>query len=397
MKKACFIFSCLLLVGCHQESNNTKTTQSSERIQTSSSSNISSQEESKDYSEWYLNYKYYYVQSNTSSLMFGGLSLNNDGTAILCRSGAELMAYNQGSPLIGTYTIKEYKGSDSIQTYVTSGNMTVNGEEPSRTAVMPSIKIVINISSEDIQRVNGTVEFSEDQTTEVLYGYANDEGNKVFTTGEGNQSTIQVYFHRKPNKTEYVVNADEVNLRSKPSLNSDIIDSRRKGDILQVSDYVNGDKYNDISTWQEVILDGKVCYVWSGALQVKSAYEQEQQSVKDIDLTAISKGDYESLVGTWVNGRGDTLVIQADGSVVSTVSGRTGEGSLGGAFRYESDGVPYIGVSNGYTGGLLALLKVGFKTTGDNSDTSKPRIVPTQNGVYNLPADLTIIVNSIIN
>ena len=217
------------------------------------------------------------------------------------------------------------------------------------------------------------------------------------TTGEGNQSAIHVYFHRKPNKTEYVVNADEVNLRSKPSLNSDIIDSRRKGDILQVSDYVNGDKYNDISTWQEVIIDGKVCYVWSGALQVKSAYEQEQQSVKDIDLTAISKGDYESLVGTWVNGRGDTLVIQADGSVVSTVSGRTGEGSLGGAFRYESDGVPYIGVSNGYTGGLLALLKVGFKTTGDNSDTSKPRIVPTQNGVYNLPADLTIIVNSIIN
>lgn len=248
-EKTCFIFSCLLLVGCHQESNNTKTTQSSERIQTSSSSNISSQEESKDYSEWYLNYKYYYVQSNTSSLMFGGLSLNNDGTAILCRSGAELMAYNQGSPLIGTYTIEEYKGSDSIQTYVTSGNMTVNGEEPSRTAVMPSIKIVINISSEDIQRVNGTVEFSEDQTTEVLYGYANDEGNKVLTTGEGNQSAIQVYFHRKPNKTEYVVNADEVNLRSKPSLNSDMIDSRRKGDILQVSDYVNGDKYNDISTW----------------------------------------------------------------------------------------------------------------------------------------------------
>ena len=57
-------------------------------------------------------------------------------------------------------------------------------------------------------------------------------------------------------------------------------------------------------------------------------------------------------MGTWVNGRGDTLVIQADGSVVSTVSGRTGEGSLGGAFRYESDGVPYIGVSNGYTGVL---------------------------------------------
>ena len=330
MKKFVLFFSCLLLVGCHQESNDTKTTtQSSEKIQTSSSSsNVSLQEENKDYSEWYLNYKYYYVQSNTSSLMFGGLSLNNDGTVILYRSGAELMAYNQGNPLEGKYTIEEYEEPDSIQTYITSGNMTVNGEEPSRTEVMPSIKIVINISSEDIQRVNGTVEFSEDQTTEVLYGYTNDEGNKVLTTGKGNQSAIQVYFHGKPNKTEYVVNADEVNLRSKPSLNSDIIDSRRKGDIIQVSDCVNGDKYNDISSWWEVSVDGKICYVWSGALQIKSAYDYEQQSVNDIDLSAISKGDYESLVGTWVNGRGDTLVIQADGSVVSTVSGRTGEGSL---------------------------------------------------------------------
>ena len=251
MKKFVLFFSCLLLVGCHQESNDAKTTtQSSEKIQTSSSSsNVSLQEENKDYSEWYLNYKYYYVQSNTSSLMFGGLSLNNDGTVILYRSGAELMAYNQGNPLEGKYTIEEYEEPDSIQTYITSGNMTVNGEEPSRTEVMPSIKIVINISSEDIQRVNGTVEFSEDQTTEVLYGYTNDEGNKVLTTGKGNQSAIQVYFHGKPNKTEYVVNADEVNLRSKPSLNSDIIDSRRKGDIIQVSDCVNGDKYNDISSW----------------------------------------------------------------------------------------------------------------------------------------------------
>ncbi len=387
MKKLILFFSCLLLVGCHQESNNTKTTQSSERIQTSSSSNISSQEESKDYSEWYLNYKYYYVQSNTSSLMFGGLSLNNDGTAILYRSGAELMAYNQGSPLIGTYTIEEYKGSDSIQTYVTSGNMTVNGEEPSRTSVMPNVKIVINISSEDIKRVNGTAEFLDDQTTEVLYGYTNDEGNKVLTTGEEIKSAIQVYFHGKPDKTEYVVNVDEVNLRSKPSLTSDIMGSRRKGDIIQVSDWVNGDKYNDISSWWEVSVDGKRCYVWSGALQAKSVYDYEQQSVKDIDLSEISNGNYELLAGTWANGKGDTLVIQADGSVVSTVSGRAGEGSLGGTFRYESDGIPYIGMSNGYTGGLIALLKIGFKTEGDNSDTSKPRIVPTQNGVYNLPAD----------
>ena len=264
--------------------------------------------------------------------------------------------------------------------------MTVNGEEPSRTAVMPRIKVVINISSENIESLNGTTAPSENQT-EVLYGYSNDEGNKVLTADEKDNSGMQVYFHGKPNQREYVVSVDEVNLRSKPTLTSDIVVSKQKGDILQVSDYVNGDKYNDISTWQEVILDGKVCYVWSGALQVKSAYEQEQQSVKDIDLTAISSGNYESLAGTWVNGKGETLIIQSDGSIVSTVDGRSGKESLGGAFRYESDGVPYIEVSNGYTGGLLALLKVGFKTTGDNSDTSKPRIVPTQNGVYNLSSD----------
>lgn len=264
--------------------------------------------------------------------------------------------------------------------------MTVNGEEPSRTAVMPRIKVAINISSENIERLNGTAALSENQT-EVLYGYTNDEGNKVLTTGEEIKLAIQVYFHGKPDKTEYVVNVDEVNLRSKLNLTSDIMGSRRKGDIIQVSDWVNGDKYNDISSWWEVSVDGKRCYVWSGTLQAKSVYDYEQQSVNDIDLSAISKSNYESLVGRWRNGKGDTLVIQADGSVVSTVSGRIGEENLGGAFRYESDGIPYIEMSNGYTGGLIALLKIGFKTEGDNSDTPKPRIVSTQNGVYNLPAD----------
>ena len=86
--------------------------------------------------------------------------------------------------------------------------------------------------------------------------------------------------------------------------------------------------------------------------------------------------------------QGDTLVIRVDGSVTSTVSGNTGEESLQGAFRYENDGIPYIGMGNGFTGGLLALFKVGFENpSGDKSDISKPRIVPTQNGVYHLSND----------
>ena len=50
---------------------------------------------------------------------------------------------------------------------------------------------------------------------------------------------------------------------------------------------------------------------------------------------------YESLAGTWRNGKGDTLVIRVDGSVTSTVSGNTGEESLQGAFRYEMMAIPY--------------------------------------------------------
>ena len=104
-------------------------------------------------------------------------------------------------------------------------------------------------------------------------------------------------------------------------------------------------------------------------------------------MAEIKDENYESLAGTWRNGKGDTLVIQADGSVVSSGGRGTSEESLQGAFRYENDGVPYIGMGNGYTGGLIALLKIGFKTAGDNSDTSKPRIVPTQNGVYHSSND----------
>lgn len=105
-------------------------------------------------------------------------------------------------------------------------------------------------------------------------------------------------------------------------------------------------------------------------------------------MEEIKDENYESLAGTWRNGKGDTLVIQADGSVVSSGGGATDEESLQGAFRYENDGIPYIKMGNGFTGGLLALFKVGFENpSGDKSDISKPRIVPTQNGVYHLSND----------
>ena len=222
----------------------------------------------------------------------------------------------------------------------------------------------------------------------MLYGYTNYDGNKVLTTGEEVKSALQVYFHAKPEKANYVVSVDVLNLRLKPSLSADVVTKKQKGDILQVLDYVSGESVDNNSTWWEVNIDGQKCYAWSGALKTQLAYDAELESANDINLEEIKDENYESLAGTCRNGKGDTLVIRVDGSVTSTVSGNTGEESLQGAFRYENDGIPYIGMGNGFTGGLLALFKVGFENpSGDKSDISKPRIVPTQNGVYHSSND----------
>ena len=167
----------------------------------------------------------------------------------------------------------------------------------------------------------------------MLYGYTNDDGNKVLTTGEEVKSALQVYFHAKPEKANYVVSVDVLNLRLKPSLSADVVTKKQKGDILQVLDYVSGESVDNNSTWWEVNIDGQKCYAWSGALKTQLAYDAELESANDINLEEIKDENYESLAGTWRNGKGDTLVIRVDGSVTSTVSGNTGEESLQGAFK----------------------------------------------------------------
>ena len=86
--------------------------------------------------------------------------------------------------------------------------MTVNGEEPSRVELVPSVKITIDIPVQELQRVNGNVNSVKDENKVVLYGYTNDDGNKVLTTGEEVKSVLQVYFHAKPEKANYVVSVD---------------------------------------------------------------------------------------------------------------------------------------------------------------------------------------------
>lgn len=100
-----------------------------------------------------------------------------------------------------------------------------------------------------------------------------------------------------------------------------------------------------------------------------------------MDIAAINGGDFSSLAGTWRNGKGAEIVIQADGKV-------KGQGSLKAvADSDKKSKIPYVEMKMGETGAAIGLLKIGFQNPdGDQSDTSKPRLVVTQSA-GNYPAD----------
>ena len=110
------------------------------------------------------------------------------------------------------------------------------------------------------------------------------------------------------------------------------------------------------------------------------AYPQPKKE-KDLDIAAINGGDFSSLAGTWRNGKGAEIVIQADGKV-------KGQGSLKAvADSDKKSKIPYVEMKMGETGAAIGLLKIGFQNPdGDQSDTSKPRLVVTQSA-GNYPAD----------
>ncbi len=110
------------------------------------------------------------------------------------------------------------------------------------------------------------------------------------------------------------------------------------------------------------------------------AYPQPKKE-KDLDIAAINGGNFSSLAGTWRNGKGAEIVIQADGKV-------KGQGSLKAvADSDKKSKIPYVEMKMGETGAAIGLLKIGFQNPdGDQSDTSKPRLVVTQSA-GNYPAD----------
>jgi hypothetical protein len=105
----------------------------------------------------------------------------------------------------------------------------------------------------------------------------------------------------------------------------------------------------------------------------------------DLDPEAIRNGDFTTLVGTWKNGRGETMEIENDG----TVNG-TGIITPKDAFDSEStiSSVP-VQPKDSPTGGyVLFLFKIGdVNPNGDSSDQSKARLIGTQDSLISSAED----------
>ena len=102
-------------------------------------------------------------------------------------------------------------------------------------------------------------------------------------------------------------------------------------------------------------------------------YQLNSLSEVDLDIEAIENGDISTLVGIWRNGRGNELIINSDGS--------TGDGNRIKVIKDSSkkSSVPYVSLQSGHTSAAIGLFKIGFKNPmGDQSDSSKPRLVITQ-------------------
>lgn len=99
----------------------------------------------------------------------------------------------------------------------------------------------------------------------------------------------------------------------------------------------------------------------------------------DLDIDAINNDDIQSLVGTWKNGNGDTITINADKSMTSTSKNSTTSQTIT-TIKNNTAKIPSVSASNGTTGFSLELFKIGFSNPfGDQSDTSRARLVATQN------------------
>ena len=99
----------------------------------------------------------------------------------------------------------------------------------------------------------------------------------------------------------------------------------------------------------------------------------EQANSDDLDVNQILSGNYESLAGTWENGRGQTFEFSDEGML---------EGMNISSPRESSYGTVTLacGAANGAPGGFaIEVYPTGVKNPkGDHSDSSQPRLIAGQ-------------------
>ncbi len=109
--------------------------------------------------------------------------------------------------------------------------------------------------------------------------------------------------------------------------------------------------------------------------------------LQDLDTDAILNSDFSTLKGSWKNGKGDVLVINSDKSATLN-----GEPYIIDIPKIDQNYEPYLSLRAESTGAVagaaIGMYKIGEQNKfGDQSDTSKPRLVITQNSA-NFPADM---------
>lgn len=108
---------------------------------------------------------------------------------------------------------------------------------------------------------------------------------------------------------------------------------------------------------------------------------KNEESTADLDTTAINAGDFTTLVGTWKNGKGESLIIHPDGST------NTGGMITKDSPTDESRPITSLSIRWGPTGAALLLYRIGVENpNGDQSDKTKPRLLITQDS-GNYPAE----------
>ncbi|HEL2383405.1 TPA: hypothetical protein U0431_001931 [Streptococcus suis] len=121
--------------------------------------------------------------------MTAGFSLRVNQEVELYRSGSELLAWNQGKAVRGTFRLKYYDKKESVETYLILDAKTATDMEPERIKVLPDLIVQIDVSEAELQKAEPKREGDEKVT---FYAYQTSDGIFVLTNGKTGED-LQVF------------------------------------------------------------------------------------------------------------------------------------------------------------------------------------------------------------